>query len=199
MSQRGRLRVCECTGRFHRDSLMCLFPDAFRVDISLKDIKGTALSFTLGPVSASHRRSLLLSFPVLRSLLEYLSCDVYPLSALLPRVSLPCKPPAVVWHKNVAEDGKTFRRNCALYLVSSSLHHLLFGSLSLQLYVISFHINRNAFCVRGLMFVPCGEGLGSTSTALITLPDLISLFSKSVRLLFFFQSVTSAPNQKHLA
>lgn len=57
--------------------------------------------------------------------------------------------------------------------------------------VISTHINRNVFCLRPLMFVPRSEGLGSTSTALITtFPFFSELFSfcHLVSVFFFCRS-----------
>ena len=111
---------------------------------------------------------------------------------LSPRIFSPL---AVVWHKNASEDAEEhfFCESCSLshgrLPAPPPLSSLFLPPLGLNTPdVISTHINRNVFCLRSLMFVPCSEGLGSTSTALITpFPFFSELYSLPYfTVLFFF-------------
>lgn len=161
---------------------MCFFPDAFKVDISLKNIKGKALSFPLPHSLVSHQRSLLLSFPVL-SILKYLSSNVYCLSAFLPRIPLLCTLPAAAWHEKPAQDGGNILANFALRVVSLSVRHspLLRSSflpphdLDTSAMWFSLILTENSFVFSAeSLIVSHSEGLGSTSTALNTILCFLS-------------------------
>ncbi len=127
-------------------------------------------------------------FPGIKSILKYLSSNVYPLSAFLPRIFLLCKPPAVVWHKM----GEHFSEFCSLShlslpasppLSSLSPHGLYTSTMWFPLISTEMCF---VFSTQSLMFVPRSAGLGSTSTASITLLDfLFFLFFLSFSLLLF--------------
>ncbi len=117
-------------------------PDAFKVDISLKDIKGKALfvscticftSTLCYCFSCNSKYSQVFVLPCLR--FQLFSPVVF-LSANLPLVC------------NIGMQRKT-GNNCSKMLLGSSF----FTSWSLRLHVISSHVNRSLFCLELLMFV----------------------------------------------
>lgn len=100
---------------------MCFFWDAFKAEVSLKNIKGKALSHT---IAASHQHVFAFVIPGIKIILKYLSSNVYSLSAFFTLIFLLCKPPTVVWHKNAAEDEKTFQQTVLFISSFCSVHHL---------------------------------------------------------------------------
>lgn len=165
---------------------MCFFWDAFKAEVSLKNIKGKAL-FLSHTIAASHQRIFAFVIPGIKSILQYLSSNVYSCSAFFPLFSFSANLLLLCDTRMLLKMRKHLSKLCSLsrlfapYITSSWLfvsHTSRSRHLSNS---ISSPINRNVFClVQKSWCLFLSEGFIFCSTAFIFLFHFVLTFDFSL-------------------